>query len=193
VSNLRKRLFGALSNDRGQLAHCQPARPSESFIEFLAKQDGLRVIWQEGTRYRLIDDEMRLHPVAVRYHPDWPSTTFQAWLPVQFRLDSPPAGLFPQLLLHNYNLIFAAWTMNITDSCETSLSAAARLPSVALASPLFGEVCRELMNEVEAFHQELRGKFKGADAAGHHRVNVSDLPGKNLPPGRNGDIRFLER
>lgn len=89
-------------------------------------------------------------------------TRFQTFLPVGFPLDRPPSGLFARLLMRSWDLRWSAWVVNILDSCEARACVTVLVPSVALDAGLFTEICHEQIQEVAAFHKELRDKFNYA-------------------------------
>lgn len=135
----------------------------DNLITRLCRESGRwLLIGREGELYWVRADGCgRLQEIFIRYREHAASVAFQSRFPVRFPLDGPPSGLYARLLMRNFQRVFTSWAMDIGESCEAVLRVVARVPTVALDAPLFDEVCREMVDEIADFHQELRDKFRG--------------------------------
>lgn len=157
------------------------ARPPEDLIHRLCRESGRwRLVEREGDRYHVVaDDGSPLQPIWLRYRQGRSeSIPLQSRFPVRFPLDNPPSGLFGRLLMRNFTLVHAYWAVNLGESCEALLWVLARVSVAGLDAKLFDMVCREMRDEIVAFHRELKDKL---------RYSVS-----GMMPDDGGDARTME-
>lgn len=182
--------------DRGQLfRRLEPRsiRP-ENTIERLCREIGWLFVGQEGDHYRVrTADRQSSVYLDVKYSEHTVNTLIASWFPIRFSLERPPAGLFARLLLRSIELRWSSWQMSIGGSSEACLCVSATLPTGSLKASLFHIVCKEVADEIRAFHLELHNKF--AYAIG---IATSDPLPRHTPSqtliDQDGDpgIRFLE-
>src|SRR5262249_20836227 len=164
------------------------AAPREDPIEALCRGTGTRIVHREG-------DECWVRPLcatrgqSIRVGVGGGNALFQHHLGVDFPLGREPPGLFARLMLRNFELRWAAWSMTIAGRCDARLSVSARIPTAGLDAALFDAVCREIVGEVEGFHRELRDKFRwGGDGMGAPGGAGPAAPGRGgVPMRRDGD------
>lgn len=140
-------------------------RKRDDLIDRLCRESGRWMVVsreEDDYRVRAVGDYRAVQYVGIRCGAAFHDVVFQSWFSVRFPLDNPPSGLFGRLLMRNFMLKQAAWALQIEGSCEAGLCCCARVPKSALVPCLFDIVCRELVNEIDDFHQELRDKFRWA-------------------------------
>ena len=161
-------------------------RRQEDLIPTLSHKTGFVVTDRQGGRFDVRNaDNRRRVCVEIRAVHDSENVTFQCWLGCRFSLETPPAGLFARVLMRSYDLIYAHWLMIIAESCEGSLCVSASIPRVALDADRFAFVMNEVIDERNAFDQELRDKFR-YDVNFDRRPSSPSQGGANLPMPRNG-------
>lgn len=142
-------------------AALQPVHPLPDVIERLCQATGMVLVSREADRYQVRNsDHTRRQYIDIVYAESFASVLFQTWLPIKFSLEHEPKGLFARVLLRNLDLRWSCWAMTIGGSCEACLTLVTHLPHAALNAELFATVCREMVGEVNGFHQELRDKFR---------------------------------
>lgn len=99
--------------------------------------------------------------IDVRHQDDVRSVKFSATFPVRFPLENTPSGLFARLLLRSVSLHHSHWLIEIWESCEALPYLVARQPAAVMTPALFNAICREMVDELLGFQQELRDKFQG--------------------------------
>ena len=138
-----------------------PYPPSQDLIERLCRQSGWIFIHREADRYRVRASE---HPpirdIDVWYATRLTNVLFQVDFPIRFSLDPEPSGLFARLMMRNSRLTWSAWSMSLGGSCEACPILVANVPPAALDARQFAGICREIIDEVNAFYVELHDKFR---------------------------------
>jgi hypothetical protein len=152
----------------------------EDLIESLCGRTGSLLISREGDRY-WVRPPCATRGQRIRIVASDRSVLFQEYLDVEFPLDREPPGLFARLMLRNFNLFYAAWNMTIGGRCDALVCVCARIPTASLDAGLFDTVCREIVSEVEGFHQELREKFRYGVGGG---TDAGRQPGRGGVPMR---------
>lgn len=152
------------------------------------------VIGQEGDVYDLrSNDASRVRHACVRWRADVQFIMFQAYLPLRFPLDRTPSGLFARMLLRNMDVSFAHWHMDLRGSAEAVAYLAGQWPLAGMTPKFFDAVCREMTDEVHAFHQELREKFRGTTpwttVAGFQGYAAEAHVNEPVPESISGQIR----
>ena len=135
----------------------------EDLIDKLCRESGRWMVVSreaDDCRVRAVGDPKSVQYIDIRDGEHCRDILLQTWFSVLFPLENPPSGLFGRLLLRNFALKYAAWSIQIAGSCEAGLCCSARLPKAGLCASLFDFACRELVNEINDFHQELRDKFR---------------------------------
>ena len=137
-----------------------PAQPGGDLVSRLCRETGFVLTGREADHYQVRSGD-HYPPVYIelRYSERRPNVMFQAWFPVRFSLEKPPAGLFARVLLRNTSMTWAAWGMSIGQSCEACLYVSAASPQRAIDSRVFNAICQEITGEVREFRQELHEKF----------------------------------
>jgi hypothetical protein len=137
-----------------------PARRSGDLVSRLCRETGFSLTGREADHYqvRLMDHRSPVF-IEVRYSDRSPNAMFQAWFPVRFSLEKPPAGLFARVLLRNTSMTWSAWGMSIGQSCEACLYVSASIPQQAMDARVFNGVCQEIAQEIRGFREELQSKF----------------------------------
>jgi hypothetical protein len=131
----------------------------EDLIEHLCGQTRTLIISREGTDY-WVRPPCAARTQSIRVGVGGSDVLFQQHFCVKFPLDRETPGLFARLMLRNFDLHYGAWSMHIAGQCDGNLSVAARIPIAGLDVTVFESVCRELIDEIERFGQELHDKFK---------------------------------
>ena len=132
-------------------------------IPRLCKESGRwMVVSKEASDYRVRNNDGR-RPVniTITQRPGVSTAMFQAFFPVRFSLEREPKGLFGRILLRNFEMKHgAAWSMYIGQSAEACLTLVAKVPIAALDAGRLNVTCDEIVNEMNAFQQELHDKYR---------------------------------
>jgi hypothetical protein len=119
------------------------------------------VVEREVDNYRLRNNDMRSHVyITVFQRPGAAFVLFQSWFSVRFSLEHEPRGLFARVLLRNFDLQHAGWSMFIGESCEACLLLSASVPRMSLDAGLLHFICDEILTEVNGLQHELHEKFR---------------------------------
>lgn len=153
----------------------------KDLIESLCQHNGFVLTERDAERYliRLGGPRPRQF-ITVQYREDFSSVVFQGWFSVRFSLERESQGLFARVLMRNFELRWPSWAMSIGESCEACLCLVARIPAASINGPLFGQVCREMIEELDAFRKELANKFRydigtATDATGQQTKDIGTL------------------
>jgi hypothetical protein len=163
----------------------------DTMIERLARKTGWVVISREADVYRLrAGDHSRPYTIRVRCRDDYLNVTFLANLPVQFPLASMTKELATGLLVRNCRLLWAKWCLEVAGSCDALPFLYAAVQTQGLTGETFDAICRCMIGEIQAVHDELRGQVARFTDGGAGRLRVQ--PGGDTLPLDHRGIRFLE-
>lgn len=166
----------------------------ETLIERLCRQSGgqWRIHRRDFDEYGVRNPaNSRCELILIRHREGLDSVIFQSIFPMRFSLETPPAGLFARLLMRNFDCLYAYWTLTIGQSCEACPYLVARVPTASLDGRLFDQVCREIMNELLAFRQELYDKFRYDLGDRQWPAADTAVQKGSLANGADPGIRFL--
>ena len=132
----------------------------ETLIEWLARESGWLLTDREADFYQVrLERDSGMRYVKIRSRDQNDTVLFQTHLPVQFPISAVPPELFKHFLLRNRLLAFGSWTFDVRDSCDTVFYLTYIALKAGLTPSMFNTICRELLKEREAVHDELRGQF----------------------------------
>lgn len=167
----------------------------ETLIERLARETGWAVINRHGdfTQIRA-DDCSKQYSIHVRYRQDGVNVAFLCYFPVRFPLQMLTQELTMGLLVRNARLIWSKWCIRLAESCEAQAYLYGSLAREGLAAAAFDDLCRDMIAEMDAVHNELQGQaarlgggWGVAGFGGGHPVNGQG----GMPLDQRG-VRFLE-
>ena len=163
----------------------------KTLVEQLAKQAGWPISSHCGGHYTVLSaDQGPARQVNVRYMESTGFLRFYADFPIRFSTERTPDGLYARVLLRSSSLGKCHWLLDIDYSCEAQPYLFAQWPAAVVTPKFFNAVCQEMVNELRAFHQELRDKFAYSVGSGA-MPPVKPQAWLSAPPPGKG-IRFME-
>ena len=141
----------------------------KSLIQKLCERSGVHFRFRDGPCFHVYQPGQRrgdYTAIKVVYQPHHVWTKFTCLLPVRFPLDRTPDGLFARAMIRSLSLGYTHWLIEIAERCDASLYLLANTPTEWLTPRLFGEICKEMGDEAESFHQEIQDRFNYAGRSG---------------------------